>query len=222
MRVTSSDVRSVAVIRLFSTAVLVLTVAACGNATPQASNPVGIRPSAPANIYISKDFAADKPGMQIVEVYGRLCLERFPTRAVNDGETLPIVELPPEQVRRFLHDDPGHAYRLDADGGSYIVTVEDPPFLTCAVRRLYATPPKAQGGFSLLTQAWAIHHNLGPLVFLPPIQMDRGGLQIQGERIGVPPSGQSPAQQLMNLTTHNPDGSTETRLVRQIMTNGGR
>lgn len=192
-----------------------LVLAGCANPPAEPPAPPRISQSGPT-IYISKDLKADKPGMLLVDVFGRMCLKRFPDREVTQGELVPVHELGPDGVRRYLHDDPGRAWQLDADGGTYIVTVEAPPYSACAVRRKYPTPVQTDLGFQLLTQAWAINEHLGPLQFAPPTHMDRAGLAIDAQIIGAQASPGHPRQVFMNITTHNPDGTTEYRLVRQF------
>jgi hypothetical protein len=210
---------SESMLRLLIFASVAVWLAGCAN-TPSA--PAAAPPASQSGptIYIPKDANADKPGMMLVDVFGRMCLKRFPDRDVTEGELAPVQELGPAEVRRYLHADPGRAWRLDADGGLYIVTVEAPPFNSCAVRRTYPMPVQTSLGFHLLTQAWAVNEHLGPMQFAPPARMMRNGLVIDAQIIGTPASPGHPRQTFMNITTHNPDGSTESRLVRQILPPG--
>jgi hypothetical protein len=201
--------------RLIVLASFCVVLGGCANTAPQpAAGPRESQSGQP--IFISKDANADKPGMRLVDVFGRICLKRFPDREITQGELAPVRELGPDEVRRYLHDDPGRAWQLDADGGTYIVTVEAPPYDACAVRRTYLTPVQPSLGFQLLTQAWASNEHFGPMQFAPPAHMVRNGLAIDAQVMGTQATIGHPRQVFMNITTHNPDGTTELRLVRQI------
>jgi hypothetical protein len=205
--------------RLLPFAIFGTALAGCANTPAQTTAAPPANPSGPT-IFISKDIKTDKPGMLLVDVFGRTCLKRFPDQEITQGELAPVHELGPDGVRRYLHNDPGRAWQLDADGGTYIVTVEAPPFSACAVRRSYPTPAQTEFGFQLLTQAWAINEHLGPMQIAPPAHMERDGLAMDAQVMGTPATPGHPRQVFMNITTHNPDGTTESRLVRQIPPQG--
>ena len=95
----------------------------------------------PGTVIIPQDALGeqDPAGVALVEAFGRFCLDRFPGAArVEDAAPGQTSALPPARVRDYLHDDPGRGWIYRADGGAYVVTIEDPPYHTCAIRREYA------------------------------------------------------------------------------------
>jgi hypothetical protein len=72
----------------------------------------------------------------IALIYDRICFDACPDEAKlrNSLASLDAVEMNGMEVRSLLHDDPGRGWRLP--GTPFTVTVESPPFRTCAVRRM--------------------------------------------------------------------------------------
>ena len=129
----------------FVTAVLVLL--APGLARAQA-----------ATVFIPPDAAQeqDPAGTALVEAFGLFCLDRFPGAArVEDAAPGRLVPLSPARTREYLHDDPGRGWLYRAADGEYVLTIEEPPFHTCAVRRAYARPPHYRLPWLLRTGMWA-------------------------------------------------------------------
>lgn len=80
---------------------------------------------------------------QMVQVFETVCLQAFPERRAVDGAMgqLGGTPLAAREVRTYLHDDPGRGWQLVRPEATYVVTIEEPPYRACAVRRM--TP----GGF---------------------------------------------------------------------------
>ena len=76
---------------------------------------------------------------EMIALYDELCLSAFPdedgvARAVARHDARP---LSPDQVRRFLHDDPGIGWEVRGRTGPFHVTIErSPPYHACAVRTM--------------------------------------------------------------------------------------
>jgi hypothetical protein len=72
----------------------------------------------------------------IALAYDRICLAAFPDemKLQNTLAGFSAVEMNQTEVRAMLHDDPGRGWRLP--GTPFTVTVEAPPYRTCAVRRM--------------------------------------------------------------------------------------
>jgi hypothetical protein len=72
----------------------------------------------------------------IARIYERICLAAFPdeARLQNALAASGAIALSPAEVRSMLHEDPGRGWRLP--GTPFTVTVESPPYRTCAVRRM--------------------------------------------------------------------------------------
>ncbi|MBV9883906.1 MAG: hypothetical protein JO276_12935 [Sphingomonadaceae bacterium] len=78
---------------------------------------------------------------EMVALYDQVCLRAFPddeaaARAVSRYRA---TRLSQEEVRRFLHDDPGIGWRIEGRTGRFHLTIEQaPPYHSCAVRTMTA------------------------------------------------------------------------------------
>ena len=73
-------------------------------------------------------------------LYDNVCLRAFPDDAAvtRQMDALHARALSAVEMRIFLHDDPGHGWRIaDGEGADdqFIVTIEHPPYHACSVRR---------------------------------------------------------------------------------------
>ena len=102
----------------------------------------GIPAAAPAQyeaLVNPPDPAAQQAEM--VALYDEVCLHAFPddeaaARAVARYRASPLSR---EDVRRFLHDDPGMGWQIAGRTGRFHVTIEQsPPYHSCAVRTMTA------------------------------------------------------------------------------------
>jgi hypothetical protein len=78
---------------------------------------------------------------EMVSLYDRICLRAFP----DDGAVAEVMTqlgatpLTPDQVEIYLHDDPGHGWRLSQGLARYDVTIEHLPYHACGVRTMTAS-----------------------------------------------------------------------------------
>ena len=130
-----------------------LTVIAVGLALGQAT------PVAPGDAVLARMTA----------LFDRICVKAFPgDDAVAAMMTnLGAVPMTPEQVKSYLHANPGRGWVIVDGDGKFTVTVEAPPFHACGVRR--STPDgfadlapyravvdpyeRAGGGFAAISHA---------------------------------------------------------------------
>ena len=189
-------------------AAMLAVVALAGSARAQKSS---------NNIYIPPDAVneQDAPGTALVDAFGHFCLHHFPGPArMEDVAPGQVTALPPARVRDFLHDDPGRGWVYKADGGEYVVTVEDPPYHTCAVRRTYATPPRYRMPWLMLTGLWAASEGRGPFQDTPPQTIQRDGMVIEAEGRTL----KGAAEDLfLEIKTTYTNGRVEERLARQAI-----
>lgn len=79
---------------------------------------------------------------EFVTLFSTYCLKQFPDdealaeQAARDGHR----PLTPAEVGSFLHVDPGVGWMIAAQETSYVLTVEVPPYHSCALRRYSDTP----------------------------------------------------------------------------------
>lgn len=157
----------------------------------------------------------DPAGTALVEAFGLFCLKGFPGAArMEDAAPGRLTPMTPAQVESYLHGDPGRGWTYAADGGTYVLTVEDPPYHTCAVRRSYATPPRYRLPWLLTTQLWAAAAGRGPFQDAKPEVMRQNGLLIEAVARLLPGEG---GDVFMELKTTYPDGHFEQRLARRAI-----
>lgn len=72
---------------------------------------------------------------QMVGLYDDLCLKTFPDDVAVGAAMKKATPLTPDQVKIYLHDDPGVGWRIADPEGDMIVTIEGPPYHACTVRR---------------------------------------------------------------------------------------
>jgi hypothetical protein len=88
------------------------------------------------------DHPPDAPAQlaEMVELYDQLCLRAFPSdeaiaRAMADRGAMQLTR---DQVRIFLHDDPGLGWHLAGRTAPFEITIEAPPYHACTVRTMTA------------------------------------------------------------------------------------
>lgn len=131
---------------------------------------------------------------EMIALYDELCLRAFPdddavARAVAQHDARP---LSPDQVRRFLHDDPGIGWEVRGRTGPFNVTIEQsPPYHACAVRTMTADGFADLGPY----QALAARYEQGRgFERITPMEREVGDLHVAGggeRRIGPGDSSES-------------------------------
>src|SRR5262249_14206644 len=84
---------------------------------------------------------------EMVTLFDEVCLKAFPNDAAvaQHLQARHAQQLTPTEVTIYLHEDPGAGWRLAGATAPFVITLEQPPFHTCAIRTL-----TAQGGFPSL------------------------------------------------------------------------
>ena len=74
---------------------------------------------------------------RMTALYDEVCLKTFPNdEAVAAAMTAKgAIVLKPDEVRIYLHDDPGRGWTIADGADKFVVTVEAPPYHACSVRR---------------------------------------------------------------------------------------
>ena len=157
---------------------------------------------------------ADADGTALVRQFDRFCLQGFPEpRRIEDAGHGELTTMPKGEVARYLHDDPGRGWRLHAGGADYVLTVEDPPYHTCAVRRVFATAPQYAAAWQGLVNRWAAAGH-GPMRTLPAQTLRREDYTLDGNTM-VANDGRGDV--LMDIRTRYDDGRVEQRFARRAM-----
>ena len=162
--------------------------------------------------------SADDPAVvQLLGMFAAICLERFPDdAAVQKFAADQKLEVMPEpRLRHMLGTDPGMGWLQTTPRGQYVLTIELPPYHTCAIRKADTTPPDFLGPFGQLLNGWAASQAGANLKQLPMQTPQIGGVpsQLYGWTLDRGPGKQ--AETLMAIVSKLPD-RTEVRLVHSI------
>jgi len=109
------------------------------------------------------------PDDELAALYTAFCLQSFPDEAglALLARQKGAVALTPEEVKAILHDDPGHGWQLRTAGGHYQISVEDPPYHTCAIRRMTPSGVSGVKNYIAAVNSYVAAHN-GKLVTMAP------------------------------------------------------
>lgn len=161
--------------------------------------------------------AADPATVELVGMFAAICLERFPDdAAVQKFATEQRLDvMPEERLHRLLGTDPGMGWLQNTPRGQYVLTIELPPYHTCAIRKADSTQPDFLGPFGLLLAGWAATQAGASLKQLPVQTPQIGGVpsQLYGWQLDRGPGKQ--AETLMAIVS-NAAGRVEVRLARSI------
>jgi hypothetical protein len=210
--------------RLVLSGALLLALAACGSAprggSSTAAAPAGGKPIIAWAPPPEDATEADKKAAgELVGLFMGPCLDKFPddgaVAAYAKAENLtPMTET---EIRQLLGSDPGVGWVGKSSTGVYRLTVEEPPYHTCALRAIYAGPPKAiKSLFFLPIALWAVTKNQA-LSEQPTQSQTVNGLPTLAYPFVLVDAGGKTVGQFAVIVTDIPDGSREARLVRQML-----
>ncbi len=96
-------------------------------------------------------------------LYGRICLDSFPDEPATQAALAAsgARQLDAGVTATMLHADPGRAWDVRSPIADYRVTIEDPPFRTCAVRRMTREGLPTALPYLGAVNAYARQHSLG-------------------------------------------------------------
>lgn len=144
--------------------------------------------------------AADAQQREMTELFDRLCLQLFPDEDAVNAElnARGAKRMSAEEVRVYLHDDPGTGWLLAGKTGAVQITMEAPPYHACTIRMM---TPAGFGGLDIyraVSQPYEATH--GPFLALQPYVADMGEFHsvMTGEQ------------------ARRADGSTESLLVASV------
>jgi hypothetical protein len=108
---------------------------------------------------------------EIAEIYTSFCIEKFPDASAigSLAKARKAAPLGQDQVKRFLHSDPGNGWTLHDGTGDYIILLEDPPYRACSVRRMTPSGVNDVKPYVAAVNAYIARKN-GKLVGIPPSQ----------------------------------------------------
>jgi hypothetical protein len=161
--------------------------------------------------------AADPTVVELVEMFAGVCLGKFPDdTAVRQFATEKgLAVIPDDRLRYMLGTDPGVGWLQNTARGEYVLTIEMPPYHTCAIRKAESTAPDFVASYSQVLAAWAAKQSGASLKQLPPRAAKVGGFPAQVYQWLLDRGPGKQAETLMAFVT-NATSKVEVRLVRQI------
>jgi hypothetical protein len=95
---------------------------------------------------------------EMVDLYSSICLKTFPDDAGIDtlATSKNASPLTADQLKLYLHDDPGRGWYLRTPNALYAITIEHPPVRTCAIRRMTPSGINTIKSYIQAEQAYAM------------------------------------------------------------------
>jgi hypothetical protein len=152
-----------------------------------------------------------------LSAFNQICLKRFPdAAAVEDFAARNRLEPVSEQeMREMLGTDLGIGWHQDGPPGPYTVTIELPPYHTCAIRKRFSDLPEVRARFKALLQSWTKTKRGASLKGDPTQTANVSGIDSRVDVFEVAIPGIREAEGLMAIVTPLQGGS-ELRLARAI------
>lgn len=160
--------------------------------------------------------ATDSAWTHMIDIFAEACLKDFPDdgavrQFANDKH---FTSLPDEAIHQLLGTDPGQGWTQESDHGRHLLTIEFPPYHTCAVRKIDTSEPDYIAPTRLLIAAWAAKQ--GATLKESPMQSARmSGLPTEVYSWVVDRGSTRPNETLMIFVTRT-ERKVAARLVRQI------
>jgi hypothetical protein len=161
--------------------------------------------------------AAEPAWVELIDMFAGVCLGKFPDDAAVRQFAVDkrLAVMPDDMVRQLLGTDPGQGWFQNTARGRYLLTLEMPPYHTCAIRRTDSAAPDFLAPFSLLLATWAATQSGASLKQLPPQNAQIGGSSTQVYQWVLDRGSSKPAETLMVFIT-KVTNTVSVRLVRQI------
>jgi hypothetical protein len=118
---------------------------------------------------------------ELVEAFKTACLDLFPDDAAVAAKATAenAMALSADQLRRFLHDDPGHGWSLRRGDIVLALTIELPPFHSCTVRTALPNEPDVVARAMPTVKDWGMKQHPAETLFALPPQTVRGNGAVQ-------------------------------------------
>jgi hypothetical protein len=203
--------------RLIFRAVVLLTLAAC-SASPRDKTFTTVSDwTLPTKLPTQAEKEAAE---ELLDMFREPCLERFPDDSAvesyaKEKNLTPMTEA---EIRHLLGTDPGEGWIGQASSRKYLLTVEKPPYHTCAIRRLYTIPPTAVASLYYLDLVvWAAASRHGTMTQQPPKSMEMEGRPTHVYVYFLRDPDGMTREDFLLFVTDLSDGTYAIRLARQIL-----
>jgi hypothetical protein len=169
-------------------------------------------------VLVAQPAAADMAADELVKIFAETCLKRFPdeTSIQQYARENRLAIMPDEQLYHLLGSDPGEGWLRNTTRGQYLLTVEMPPYHTCAIRKSDAQQPDFLLVFSQTLAAWAAKQTGTNLRESPSMTLHIDGVPSKEYLWELHHSQNERPEELMAIVSNIPGGVTEIRLVRAI------
>ena len=200
--------------------VMSLALNGCGgSAQPSAGKTQGQpviswKPPPPESDGADKQAAAD-----FLRVFLDPCQGKFPDDAAvaQYAKDKDLTAMSAGEVAELLGKDPGVGWVQHDESGTYLLTVEGPPYHACAVRTNFAHKPLALRSYLALELGVTFANAGDRLVEQPPISLEQNEVpQTANIFLRINASGKATEQYLIFIADWS-DGTYPTRIVRQIL-----
>lgn len=116
---------------------------------------------------------------ELIEVYDNVCLRAFPNdeAAARALAARGASAMQGDEVRIYLHDDPGRGWNLRGRTGLFRVTIEAPPFHACGVRTMTAAGFPDMAPYRALADRFEAG---GGYQSFPPVTRDVDNIRVSG------------------------------------------
>jgi hypothetical protein len=161
--------------------------------------------------------AAEPATAELLEVFAAACLTKFPddTEVRKYAREKQFDVMADERLRRLLGTDPGEGWVQNGAYRQYLLTLELPPYHTCAIRAVNAKTPDLIPTFSEQIGSWAAGQAGASLKGPSKQTASIGGIPSEVYVWGLDRGPGKSGETLMAVVPSPPD-VTEVRLVRGI------
>jgi hypothetical protein len=153
---------------------------------------------------------------EMVALYDEVCLRAFPDEAAAARAVARYRATPhsPEEVRLFLHDDPGIGWRIAGRTGRFDLNIEQaPPYRSCAVRTMTVAGFADMAPYEAVAARYARGRGLAR--FEPMDRVVRGLRIVGGGERRVDPDGSSESLLAILTTPAQGNHAVEVRFAHQ-------
>jgi hypothetical protein len=161
--------------------------------------------------------AAAPVAVELVEIFARVCLEKFPDDAAvrQFAAEEQFAVMSDDRLHRLLGSDPGEGWIDHTASGQYLLTVEMPPYHSCAIRKGDSAAPDFLANLSEVLATWASKQPSASLKQQPVQTTQVSGFPSQVYEWDLDRGPGNRAETLLAIVT-NVTSRIEVRLVRAI------
>jgi hypothetical protein len=166
--------------------------------------------------------ADKKAAGELVGIFSGPCLGKFPDDNAVESYTKEknLTPMTVAEIRHLLGPDPGMGWIGQASSTRYLLTIEKPPYHTCAIRKMFTSPPRAVRSYYFLALAlWAVASKHGTVTEQPPQSLEIEGRPTQAYVYPLTDAGGTAREQFLLFVSDMSDGTYAIRLARQILPN---